>query len=198
LPDVVQSDDLELAVLRAQVALAERHPNDVSLAGRAASLATERGRFDLACEAWIVLGQAARRQDPDLAATALGTALQLSSTHHLLVWQVRALAELGRLDRTKASDPTRFLQARPLAVRSGMAGTVAELDLSIGACVAMRDGFVPAFPIFARADARASQLHLIGLHARTRSRLCSVSSMPRTIHCLAGRVPRIRRRLTLS
>jgi DNA-binding CsgD family transcriptional regulator len=131
-------------------------------------LATERGRFDLACEAWIVLGEAARRQDPDLAATALGTALQLSSTHHLLLWQVRALAELGRLDRTKASDPTRFLQARPLAVRSGMAGTVAELDLSIGACVAMRDGFVPAFPFFARADARAGQLHLTGLHARTR------------------------------
>jgi hypothetical protein len=52
-----------------------------------------------------------------------------------------------------------------------MVGMVAALDRSIGLTIAVREGCISAYPTFARADAEARQLQLIGLHARTRAHI---------------------------
>lgn len=46
-----------------------------------------------------------------------------------------------------------------------MAGTLAVLDLHIGACIATKHGMVPAYPTFAAAEARARRLRLTGVRA---------------------------------
>lgn len=112
LEDSVEVIDPDLAVLRAHAALADRRTEAITIGEQAATLAQERGRFDIACEALLVVGHAARRRDTDAAARALRQALSLSEQHRLPVWQVRILAELGLLDTTADSDRTRFYQAR--------------------------------------------------------------------------------------
>lgn len=162
--------DPSVAVLRAQIAGARRGPEAVALGEKAAALAEERGRHDLACEALLAVGRAARRQDAAAsAAEAFGRALSLSTRYELSVWRVRALAELGTLDLDSNSDPTRFLQARKLASAAGMVGLVAFLDLWIGATIAMREGFIVAYPTLARADFQSRQLRLFGIHGQTRA-----------------------------
>ena len=137
--------DLDVAVLRAHCALAERRRDALGLGEYAARLASEQNRFDAACEAWVIVGRAARRWGTDSAARAFGEALSLSRTHQLPIWQVSALAELGMLDLASDSDPTRFRQARDLAMSTGMLGVVAFADLWIGGILAMRNGYVAAY-----------------------------------------------------
>ena len=166
-----ESTDLDVAVLRAHCALADRRPEALELGKYAARLACEQNRFDVACEAWVIVGRTARRWGTGSAAGAFGEALSLSRAHQLPVWQVSALAELGMLDLASDSDPTRFHQARDLAVSTGMVGVVAYADLWIGAILAMRRGYVAAYPTFAQADTLARQLRLVSLHARARAQI---------------------------
>jgi hypothetical protein len=84
--------DADIALLRAHAALVDRRTEAVALGQRAASLAQEQGRFDIACESLLVVGVAARRRDNELAECVLGEALALSELHRLPVWQVRSLA----------------------------------------------------------------------------------------------------------
>ena len=63
------------------------------------------------------------------------------------------------------SDPKRFIQARTVAEELGMAGMLAVLDLQIGACVATRDGMVPAGPTLIAALDRAHRLRMTGVQA---------------------------------
>ena len=125
-------------------------------------------RFDVACEALLLVGYASRRHHSDMAARALSRALSLSEEYQLSVWQVRALAELGILDQDADSDPTRFHQARERATAAGMVGMLAAIDLHIGETIEMRSGPVAAYPTFLAADTQARQLQLMGLHAHIR------------------------------
>jgi predicted ATPase/DNA-binding CsgD family transcriptional regulator len=179
--------DPDLAVLRAHAALADRRTEAIAMGEQAAALAQECGRFDVACEALLVVGHAARRRDTDRAARALSQALSLSEQHRLPVWQVRILAELGLLDTTADSDPTRFYQARELATAAGMAGMVARIDLWIAETIAPRHGWVSAYPVVVRADAQARLLQLNGLSAAARAHLaeCLVHAED---HPLPGRM----------
>jgi DNA-binding CsgD family transcriptional regulator len=179
--------DPDLAVLRAHAALADRRTEAITIGEQAATLAQERGRFDIACEALLVVGHAARRRDTDAAARALRQALSLSEQHRLPVWQVRILAELGLLDTTADSDPTRFYQARELATAAGMAGMVARIDLWIAETIAPRSGWVAAYPVVVRAEAQARLLQLDGLSAAARAHLaeCLVHAED---HPLPGRM----------
>jgi DNA-binding CsgD family transcriptional regulator len=166
---VAEPTDVDLAVLRAHAALAERRTEAIALGQRAAALAQQRGRFDVACEALLVVHYASRRHhDTSVAGHALSQALSLSEKHQLSVWQVRALAELGMLDLDADSDPTRFYQARERATAAGMVGMVATIDLRIAETIDMRKGSVAAYPTFLAADTQARLLQLMGLYAHTR------------------------------
>jgi DNA-binding CsgD family transcriptional regulator len=170
-----ETTEPDIAVLRAHVAHAARQSEAIALGEHAAAVANRCGRFDLACEAWVIVGRAVWRLNQPPSTTAFQTALSLSKTHELPIWEVRALAELGTTDMVSRSDATRFHQARGIATAVGMAGMVAFLDMWIGLSIAMRDGFISAYPILARADAQARQLRLVGLHAQTRAHIA---------HCL--------------
>jgi DNA-binding CsgD family transcriptional regulator/tetratricopeptide (TPR) repeat protein len=180
--------DPDLAMLRAHAALAERRSDAVALGQRAAALATEVGRFDLACEALLLAGIAARRRGLAEAEQELLRALSLSRDHKLPLWEVRVLGELGRIGMMTSSDTTVYQQERALATACGMAGSVAHSDLRIGETISIREGYVAAYPTLVRADAQARQLQLTGLYAETRAQLagCLVHAgdrpLPGTIH----------------
>ncbi len=171
LEQVAEPTDLDLAVLRAHAARADRKAEAIQLGQLAAARALEQGRFELACEALLLAGTAARRRDIDLAARTLHQALALSEAHQLSIWQVQALAELGVLDVATDSDPTRDYQARERATAAGMLGTVVLLDTRIGQTTVSREGLMAAYPIYLRADAQARQLQLISLYAVNRAHL---------------------------
>ncbi|MFL6044292.1 MAG: ATP-binding protein [Propionibacteriaceae bacterium] len=169
LEQLADPPDVDLAALRAHAALAERRIGAIALGQRAAALAQEHGRFDVACEALLVVDYASRRHhDTDLAGRALSQALSLSEKYQLSVWQVRALMELGMLDLDADSDPSRFYEARERATAAGMVGMVAAINLRIGEAIAVRNGLVAAYPTFLAADTQARQLQLMGLYAHTR------------------------------
>ena len=170
-----QAADADLAVLRAHRALADRRTDAIDLGEQATSMAMDQGRFDIACEALVIVGITARRHNIPQAGRAFQRALAVSEQHQLPVWQVRVLADLGMIDHLTDSDPTRFHQARELATASGMAGMVAAMDSRIFETITMRAGFVAGYPTIIRADAQARQLQLTGLYAETRAHLA---------HCL--------------
>ena len=168
LEQLAEPTDVDLAVLMAHAALADRRIEAIALGQRAAALAQEHRRFDLACEALLVVSYASRRHGTDMVERALSQALSLSEEYQLSVWQVRALTELGRVDVDADSDPSRFYQARERATAAGMVGMVAAIDLYIGETIDMRNGPIAAYPTFLAADTQARQLKLMGLHAHTR------------------------------
>jgi DNA-binding CsgD family transcriptional regulator len=168
LEQLAEPTDVDVAVLRAHAALADRRIEAIALGQRAAALAQERGRFDIVCEALLVVGYASRRHHTDIGGRALSQALSLSDKYQLSVWQVRALAELGMFDLDADSDPTRFYQARERATAAGMVGMVAAINVRIGETILTHNGPVAAYPTFLAADTQARQLQLMGLYAHTR------------------------------
>jgi predicted ATPase len=87
LEQVAEPTDVDLAVLRAHAALAERKIEAIALGQRAAALALEQGCFDLACETLLVVSYASRRHGTDIVERALSQALSLSEEYQLSVWQ---------------------------------------------------------------------------------------------------------------
>ena len=168
--------DGEVAVLRAQAAFIQRRIDAAPLAEKAAAAASAAGRFDLACEALTIMGANIRRTNLAKATQVLQRAYSFSREHHLAIWEIRVLAELGAIDAITDSDAERLHRARAQAVESGMVGLVAELDLRIGLTVSIREGHVAAYPALARADAEARRLRLTALHAHTRGHLASCLS----------------------
>ena len=168
---VAEPTDPHLLVLRAHSALLARQAEASELGQLAASQALDEGRFEIACEALLIAGSAARRRNIDLAAGVLHQALALSEAHKLSMWQVQVLAELSVIDLASDSDPTRCHQARERAIAAGMLGTVTLLDARIGQITVSRNGFMAAYPIYLQADRQARQLQLISLYALTRAHL---------------------------
>jgi DNA-binding CsgD family transcriptional regulator len=166
-----EAADAKVAILRAQSAYADRRPEAVGLGRRAALQAEQEEKADLACEALVVAGMAARRVDTDLAVTLFHQAIELSQQHELVVWEVRANAELGVIDMMTDSDPNKLEQARKLATTAGMVGTVAEIDVHIGQAILVRHGFAAAYPMILRAVTQARQLRLAALQVRAHAHL---------------------------
>ena len=151
---------------------ADRTEAAIALGQRAAQLAEERGRFDLACEALLLAGRAARRHAPDGAEELLRRAVGLSERHELPVWRVMSEVELGNAEMLRLPvDPTRFERARIAAVEAGMAGILATIDTRLGEVTVESRGFRAGYPFFARAEAQARQLGLVGAHTEARTRI---------------------------
>ena len=124
----------EVAVLAARVALGQGRVDDaVDLARTALATAQADGRFELACEAFEVLGQRERQRDLASAQEAFAAALALAERHELPLWRIRALHELGTIDLLGGGRLDRLAQARLAALDAGALATAATVSLQMAA-----------------------------------------------------------------
>lgn len=125
--DPVQED-----VLAARLAIGRQ--DDVTAAARAeaALAAVDAGRPEVACEAWEVLGRAARARDFVSAEDAFEAGYRLADENGLALWRCRLLAALGALDLA-ARRPTedRLVAARRAALEAGAIATAARIELEL-------------------------------------------------------------------
>jgi DNA-binding CsgD family transcriptional regulator len=168
--------DIDVAVLRARAAYLQRRTEAETLADKAAATASAAGRFDLACEALITAGAALHRTDLRRATQVFQRAHIVSREHHLVIWEIRALAQLGEIDAITNSDADRLHQARAQAAQAGMVGLVAELDLRISQVICIREGHIAGYPTVVRADTEARRLRLTSLYAESRLHLADCIS----------------------
>ncbi len=119
-------------VLQAEIALA------ASQMDRASGLASEAlshpaATPEIRCQALEVLGRVERLSDPGAARSRFELALSTSREHHLPLWQLRALHELGTIDMFDHAGTERLGEARRTATELGALSTVAALDLQLAA-----------------------------------------------------------------
>ena len=117
----------QVAVGRGQLTDAEK------LASAALAAAQDSGLPEVACEALEVLGRVARQRDLAAAERAFAEAATVATAHGLLLWQARALHELGTIDQLRTESVDRLEQARELASAQGALALTATLDLQIAA-----------------------------------------------------------------
>jgi DNA-binding CsgD family transcriptional regulator/tetratricopeptide (TPR) repeat protein len=120
------------AVLAAEVALAG---NELDQARRLASqaLSSASAGAEVQCQALEVLGRVERFSDLSGARCLFEQALSIAQRHDLLLWQVRALHELGTIDMFDHAGSERLLQARRIAGEFGALSTAAVVDLQLSA-----------------------------------------------------------------
>lgn len=124
-------DQAGTAVLRAGVALGRLRPDEAVAEARVA-LDTAGDRADIACEAWEIIGRAARGRDVLQAEEAFEEAYRIADQHGLGHWRSRILQQLGSLDLV-GRRPTegRLLAARTAALETGSLATAAVVDLQL-------------------------------------------------------------------
>ncbi len=125
--DPVQED-----VLAARLALGREDDVAAAECASAALAAVGEDRPEIACEAWEVLGRAARARDFVAAEDAFESGYRLADAHDLPLWRCRLLAALGSLDLA-ARRPTedRLVAARQLALGAGAIGTAARIEIEL-------------------------------------------------------------------
>jgi DNA-binding CsgD family transcriptional regulator/tetratricopeptide (TPR) repeat protein len=120
--------------LAAHAALGEGQVEEAAeLAQRALSEAERVDLPDVACEALEVLGRCARTGDLARAEAAFARAEAIARTHHLPVWRIRALFELGTIDLLSGGPRQRLEAARAEALAAGALATAGNVDLQIAA-----------------------------------------------------------------
>lgn len=119
-------------VLAARLALGRE--DDVAAATRAeaALAAVGADRPEVACEAWEVLGRAARARDFVSAEDAFEAGFRLADEQGLALWRCRLLSALGSLD-VAARRPTedRLVAARAAALDLGAIATAARIEVEL-------------------------------------------------------------------
>ncbi len=145
------------AVLRAQI---EVSGGDPERARETAGAALHSGTLlpEPACEAWEVIGRAARLHDIDAAEQAFATALDLAERHGLATCRAHALHELGTVDLLTTMRTDRLEQARVAAVETGAAATLAVVDFHIAEALVARQRIVDGRRAAERAIATARRI----------------------------------------
>jgi DNA-binding CsgD family transcriptional regulator len=120
------------AVLEAEVALAN---GEADHARRLASDALENSVAgpEVRCQACEVMGRVARLSDLTAARVLFEQALAIARDHHLPLWQVRAMHELGTIDMFDHAGTERLIDARRIAGEYGALSTAAVVDLQLSA-----------------------------------------------------------------
>ncbi|WGX98572.1 AAA family ATPase [Nocardioides sp. L-11A] len=125
-------DPAEEHVLAARLALGRE--DDAAAAERASAALAGIGedRPEIACEAWEVLGRAARARDFVAAEDAFESGYRLADARDLPLWRCRLLAALGSLDLA-ARRPTedRLVAARRAALDAGAIATAARIEVEL-------------------------------------------------------------------
>lgn len=119
-------------VLSARLALGRQQEDLAVERARAALEAVGDDRPAVACEAWEVLGSAARGRDVIEAENALEEGFRLADRAGLVLWRCRLMAALGALDivQRRPSDE-RLVAARKAALSAGAIATAARVELDL-------------------------------------------------------------------
>ena len=130
--DQAAGDPALVHVLSARLALGRQQGDLAVERARAALAAVGADRPAVACEAWEVLGSAARGRDVIEAENALEEGFRLADRSGLVLWRCRLLAALGALDivQRRPSDE-RLLAARKAALAAGAIATAARVELDL-------------------------------------------------------------------
>ena len=122
----------ELAVLDGELAFGL---GDITGALQSAIVALETVEVadapDVACEALLLRGRAARASSLEAAQAAFADAAAIAEAHDLPVWQLRSLHELGTIDMLERADARLLEQARALADELGALATATVLDIEL-------------------------------------------------------------------
>ncbi|GAA4377506.1 hypothetical protein GCM10023146_34420 [Nocardioides caricicola] len=172
-------DPAGTAVLRAGVALGRLQP-DQAVAEAQVALAAAGERADVACEAWEVIGRAARGRDVLQAEEAFEEAYRIAEQHGLGHWRARILQQLGSLDLVgRRPTEDRLLAARAAALEAGSLATAAIVDLQLNL---LRIRYLDLERAMAAADAAIALMTRLRLPA-----LGSAYLIRAMTHGLAGR-----------
>lgn len=119
-------------VLEARLALGRQQEDLAVERARAALSEVGADRPEVACEAWEIVGQAARGRDVVEAEEAFEEGFRLADRTGLVLWRCRLLAALGALDivHRRPSDE-RLLAARSAALAAGAIATAARVELDL-------------------------------------------------------------------
>ncbi|MEZ0578721.1 AAA family ATPase [Nocardioides sp. MH1] len=119
-------------VLAARLALGREQEDLAVEQARAALAAVGDDRPEVACEAWEVVGRAARGRDVIQAEEAFEEGFRIADGSGLVLWRCRLLAQLGALDII-GRRPTgeRLVAARSAALAAGAIATAARVELDI-------------------------------------------------------------------
>lgn len=119
-------------VLRGELSLAS---GDSRAAKRLATsaLAAPLASPEVQCQAFEIVGRCERLTDTQQARRTFERGLLLAEAHHLPVWRLRALHELGTIELLEEAGTTRLLRAREIAVALGVPSVVAVVDLQLAA-----------------------------------------------------------------
>ena len=122
----------EMAVLDGELAFGV---GDISGALESAIMALEAVEVadapDVACEALLLRGRAARASSLEAAHVAFADAAAIAEANDLRVWQLRSLHELGTIDMLERADARLLEQARALADELGALATATVLDIEL-------------------------------------------------------------------
>lgn len=120
----------------------------------------DAGQPEVACEALEVLGRCTRQHDFDAAEEYFAHALRIAERNSLTVWRIRAMMELGVIDKLRHSDPDRLQQAREAALAAGALITVAWADLQLATVHLVRGEYDEATGCAERVIETATRLRL--------------------------------------
>jgi DNA-binding CsgD family transcriptional regulator/tetratricopeptide (TPR) repeat protein len=125
-------DQALIHVLAARLALGRQQEDLAVERARAALDEVGTDRPEVACEAWEVLGSAARGRDVLKAEDAFEEGFRLADQSGLVLWRCRLLAALGALDiaHRRPSDE-RLLAARSAALAAGAIATAARVEMDL-------------------------------------------------------------------
>lgn len=113
---------------------------------------------DLRCEALELLGRCTRVHDVAEAARLFSRELDLARDADLVLWQARALHELGTIDLLDVMRTDRLEQARRAAIEAGAPALAAVADLHLAAALIARGRPAAGREAAERAEALAGRL----------------------------------------
>lgn len=158
-----------VAAAAADVAVSQAHDDEAAaLAGRALREASRVGfadprMADVACEAYEVLGRAARTRDLAAAETSFSAALRVAERHHLPHRRLRALRHLGSIDLLEALRTERLQRATHAARSVDALGVATSIELDLAAVLALQMRLPEALDIAMRCERTARRFPVPGL-----------------------------------
>lgn len=125
-------DSALVHVLEARLALGREQEDLAVERARAALEHVGTDRPEVACEAWEILGRAARGRDVVEAEAAFEEGFRLADRSGLVLWRCRLLAALGALDIVqRRPHDERLVAARSAALAAGAIATAARVELDL-------------------------------------------------------------------
>ncbi len=130
---------------------------------------------EVACEALEVLGRCTRQTDFAVAEEHFGHALRIAERNSLTIWRIRALMELGVIDKLRYSDPARLIQAREAALGAGALITACWADLQLSTVHLVRGDYDEATACSERVVDMATRLRLPQLRVLATGSLAGIA-----------------------